>query len=296
MRDGLNNNYITTFRKIREEISEPFSHDIEIKNVTLDYLSNGKNEGYIGENVSLRIGLQNNGNTDDKTTLLFYINDILSESRELSIQKEEIIYSILYFTAGRYNDSLHLSVSIEQSEFNYSNNNWSYVFYIAEDFDNDGYLDFEELKNGLNVTNSDTNGDGVNDKDDYDPLDPNVQTRWDQYYNDLWFKMLFFGFITIATLLAILAGYVFVKNRVKLKYSNVELKSNIQAPKIDYDRYVPQRKEDDTKTYDSSILDEIHAEVQQAVHETEEPSLDRIQAKMDLELRKKDTSMLSFLN
>ena len=43
-----------------------------------------------------------------------------------------------------------------------------------DDDDGDELLDTEEIAKGTDPKNPDTDGDGVHDKEDYDPLDPDV--------------------------------------------------------------------------------------------------------------------------
>ena len=48
---------------------------------------------------------------------------------------------------------------------------------IPGDRDNDGLTDIEEVELGTDPDNPDTDGDGVSDKNDSDPLNPNVGIR-----------------------------------------------------------------------------------------------------------------------
>lgn len=89
---------------------------------------------------------------------------------------------------------------------------------IAEDFDGDGVCDLGEYLHGLNVTNKDTDGDGVNDKDDYDPLNPNIQTKWDVAFELVAVKLLIAGVIGFVFLSFVLSvGFLRRGKYVKMK-------------------------------------------------------------------------------
>jgi hypothetical protein len=71
----------------------------------------------------------------------------------------------------------------EDDDFPYNSTEWidtdsdSIGNNADEDDDGDGLSDAQEIANGTNPLDPDTDADGVNDKDDYNPLDPKVQEK-----------------------------------------------------------------------------------------------------------------------
>jgi hypothetical protein len=73
------------------------------------------------------------------------------------------------------------------------------------DTDGDGLDDWEEIKEGEDTfitdpTNADTDGDGKNDADDYDPLDPSVQSKPQEGGDLTWLYLLIVVVIVVAVL------------------------------------------------------------------------------------------------
>lgn len=54
---------------------------------------------------------------------------------------------------------------------------------IEQDSDQDGYNDIFEKSFGLNPYNKDTDGDGINDSDDMNPMYTSENNKWSEFYN-----------------------------------------------------------------------------------------------------------------